>query len=233
MRLSASDGCGDSLGGCVSHEAVAHHRHATSCPIEHPAGLNAFLQRLQSKRPESEVRSRDLFAEELPPVDGQNMDSKYRLMVGRPIDPDHAESWTHIEALIEEFLAADLYLVTAPMWNFSIPYALKYYIDAIVQPRYLFAYNEHGVPVGLVHGKRIVCITSRGGDYSLESPMHAFDAEESYLRQIFGFVGITDFHCVNAQPMDQSPTVRAAAIESAKQAACSLADELADAYTPA
>ena len=61
--------------------------------------------------------------------------------------------------------------------------------------------------------------------------MHAFDAEESYLRQIFGFVGITDFHCVNAQPMDRSSTVRAAAIESAKQAACSLADELAGAYT--
>lgn len=192
---------------------------------------NAFLQRLQGKCPESEVRTRDLFAQDLPPVDGQNMDSKYRLMVGRPIDPDHAESWAHIEALIEEFLDADVYLVTAPMWNFSIPYALKYYIDAIVQPRYLFAYNEHGVPVGLVHGKKMVCITSRGGDYSLESPMHAFDAQESYLRQIFGFVGITDFHCVSAQPMDMAATVRAAAIESATLAACSVADDLAGAYT--
>ncbi len=179
------------------------------------------------------MRTRNLFAEDLPPVDGQNMDSKYRLMVGRPIDPEHAESWAHIEALIKEFLAADVYLITAPMWNFSIPYVLKYYIDAIVQPRYLFAYNEQGVPIGLVHGKKMVCITSRGGDYSLESPMHAFDAEESYLRQIFGFVGITDFHCVNAQPMDQSAAMRTAAIEAAQQAACSLADEFAVAYTMA
>jgi len=81
----------------------------------------AFLQRLAVGSPEAEVRTRDLFAQELPPVDGQNMDSKYRLMAGRPIDPSHAESWAHIEALIDEFLAADIYLVTTPMWNFSIP----------------------------------------------------------------------------------------------------------------
>jgi FMN-dependent NADH-azoreductase len=192
---------------------------------------NAFLQQLQSRHPALEVGTRDLFAQDLPPVDGQNMDSKYRLMVGRPIDPEHADSWAHIEVLIKEFLAADLYLVTAPMWNFSIPYVLKYYIDAIVQPRYLFAYNEHGVPVGLVHGKKMVCVTTRGGDYSLESPMHAYDAQESYLRQIFGFVGITDFRCVHAQPMDLGAPVRAAAIESATQAVCAVADDLADAYT--
>lgn len=194
---------------------------------------NAFLQQLHSRRPELEVRTRDLFAQDLPPVDGQNMDSKYRLMVGRPIDPDHAESWAHIEALIDEFLAADVYLVTTPMWNFSIPYVLKYYIDAIVQPRYLFAYDEHGVPVGLVHGKKMVCVTTRGGDYSPGSPMHAYDAQESYLRQIFGFVGITDMRCVHGQPMDLAPALRAASLESATRAACSVADELADAYTPA
>jgi len=87
------------------------------------------------------------------------------------------------------------------------------------------------VPVGLVHGKKMVCITTRGGDYSQESPMHAYDAQESYLRQIFGFVGITDLHCVHAQPMDMSPAVRASSIESATQKACSLADELAGTHT--
>jgi FMN-dependent NADH-azoreductase len=85
----------------------------------------------------------------------------------------------------------------------------------------------------LVHGKKMVCVTTRGGDYSLESPMHAYDAQESYLRQIFGFVGITDLQCVHAQPMDLTAAMRATAIESAKQAACSLADELAVAHTMA
>jgi FMN-dependent NADH-azoreductase len=192
---------------------------------------NAFLRQLQSKRPETQVQTRDLFAADLPPVDGQNMDSKYRLMVGRLIDPDHADSWAHIEALITEFLAADVYLITAPMWNFSIPYVLKYYIDAIVQPRYLFAYNEQGVPVGLVHDKKMVCITTRGGDYSPGAFMNAYDAQESCLRQIFGFVGITDLRCIHAQPMDLGPATSAASLDAATHAACLLADELADAYT--
>jgi FMN-dependent NADH-azoreductase len=194
---------------------------------------NAFLQQLQARQPETQVRIRDLFAVDLPPIDGQNMDSKYRLMVGRPIDPDHADSWAHIEALIAEFLDADIYLISAPMWNFSIPYVLKYYIDAIVQPRYLFAYDEQGVPVGLVHDKKMVCITTRGGDYSVGSPMGAYDAQESYLRQIFGFVGITELQCIHAQPMDLAPGTRASALEDATRAACLLADQFADAYSVA
>jgi FMN-dependent NADH-azoreductase len=117
--------------------------------------------------------------------------------------------------------------------EFSIPYVLKCYIDVIVQPRYLFAYDEHGVPVGLAHGKKMVCVTTRCGDYSPGSPVHAYDGQESYLRQIFGFVGITDMRCAHGQPMDLAPTARAASVESATRAACSVADELADACAPA
>ena len=63
--------------------------------------------------------------------------------------------------------------------------------------------------------------------------MHAYDAQESYLRQIFGFVGITDMRCVHGQPMDLAPAVRAASLVSATRTACSVADGLADACTPA
>jgi FMN-dependent NADH-azoreductase len=100
------------------------------------------------------------------------------------------------------------------MWNFGIPYALKYYIDAIVQPGYLFAYDEQGQPRGLVHGRRMVCVTSRGGDYS-QAPMAQFDFLESYLRAIFGFVGIADMTFFNVQPMDISPDLRRSACKAA------------------
>ena len=53
-----------------------------------------------------------------------------------------------IEKAIADFLDADAYLLTTPMWNFSIPYAVKYYIDAIVQPGYLFRYDEDGLHNG-------------------------------------------------------------------------------------
>ena len=79
---------------------------------------------------------------------------------------------------------------------------MKYFIDAIVQPGYLFRYDENGVPEGLVHDKRMVVITSRGGDYSAGSPQHAFDFMEPYIRAIFGFVGMYDIEFVYAQPVD-------------------------------
>lgn len=186
----------------------------------------ALLERLENRIPDVEIETRDLFARDLPPVDGVNMDSKYRLLAGEPVDPLQAESWSHIEALIQEFLAADVYLLSAPMWNFSIPYALKHYIDAIVQPHYLFAYNAAGVPIPLVHEKKMICVTTRGGDYSPASTMHAYDAQESYLRQIFGFVGITEFSFVHAQPVDLSRDLRTHAIEQATQEALAIADQL-------
>ena len=85
-----------------------------------------------------------------------NIKSKYALMTGQPLDEEARGSWVEIERAIEQFLAADLYVLTVPMWNFGVPYALKYYIDAIVQPGYLFRYDEMGFPHGLVHGKRMV-----------------------------------------------------------------------------
>ena len=104
--------------------------------------------------------------------------------------------------MIADFLAADVYLVTTPMWNLSVPYALKYYIDSLVQPGYVFRFDEQGYPVPMVHGKRMVCVTTRGADYGPDTRMHAFDFQEPYLRAIFGFIGITDIDFVNVQPMD-------------------------------
>lgn len=184
---------------------------------------DAFLESLRARHADLNVDVINLFRSDLPSVAGDNIDSKYALMVGKPIDKNHKESWTHIEALIEHFLSADIYLISTPMWNFSIPYALKYYIDCIVQPSYLFKYNEHGQAIGLVRGKKMVCITSRGGDYSEHSPFHAYDFQEPYLRAIFGLVGITDMHFINAQPMDVTLELRGVAMKAAMDQARSLA----------
>ena len=109
------------------------------------------------------------------------------------------------------------------MWNLSIPYALKYYIDCIVQPGYSFRYDEAGHVVPLVLGKKMVVASSRGSDYSAGGPMHAFDFQEPYLRAIFGFIGITDVEFVSAQPMDASPALRDAALAVAAEQARVLA----------
>lgn len=175
---------------------------------------NVLLEELHEKYDELSVRTLDLFTADLPSVAGRNIESKYMLMTGQALDETSQASWRNIEKNIEQFLDADVYLLTVPMWNFGIPYALKYYIDAIVQPGYLFRYDEEGRAQGLVKGKRMVCVTSRGGDYS-SGPLQAYDFVENYLRTIFGFVGITDITFFNAQPMDVSLEARKAAIKKA------------------
>jgi FMN-dependent NADH-azoreductase len=186
----------------------------------------AFLECLQEQDGGLVIDVVDLYGYDLPAVAGDNIEAKYALMVGQPIDKNHVESWRRIEALIAHFLSADVYLITTPMWNLSIPYALKYYIDCLVQPGYLFRYDETGQLVPLVHGKKMICVTSRGGDYSPASPMRAFDFQEPYLRAIFGLTGIRDIEFINAEPMDVTADLREVAISVAVAAAGKLAAQL-------
>ncbi|MRX44487.1 FMN-dependent NADH-azoreductase [Agromyces kandeliae] len=176
---------------------------------------SALLDALGERITGLEVEEVELFQADLPAIAGDNIEAKYTLMVGQPIDKTHAESWKQIEREIDRFTHADAYVISTPMWNLSIPYALKYYIDCIVQPGYMFRYDELGRALPLVHGKKMVVVTSRGGDYSEASPLHAFDFQEPYLRAIFGFVGITDVTFVNAQTMDVSPEFRSASTANA------------------
>lgn len=186
-------------------------------PVAH-----AYLDALRSARPGVEVEEINLYRHDLPAVAGSNIKAKYMLLAGQPMDEEAATSWHQIEELVADFLSADHYLVTAPMWNLSIPYALKYYIDCIVQPGYLFRYGPDGGVVPLVHDRSMVCVTSRGADYAPGRPYATYDFQEPYLRAIFGFVGITDVRFVNAQPMDFGPELRAVATNAAMETARSL-----------
>ena len=175
---------------------------------------SCLLEAMRQEDDELDVRTLDLFRADLPSVAGRNIETKYRLMTGQEPDEDARDSWHEIEQAIDQFLAADVYLLTVPMWNLGIPYVLKYYIDAIVQPGYLFRYNEVGAVEPLVHGKKMIVVMSSGGDYAPDY-MRPFDFVEPYLRAIFGFVGITDITFVRAGGMDVSPDVKKAGQKSA------------------
>jgi FMN-dependent NADH-azoreductase len=186
---------------------------------------HAFIDAFVDGNPGVEIDTIELFQHDLPAVAGDNIEAKYHLMIGGQLKPNLKISWGEIEKEIARFLSADMIVISSPMWNFSVPYALKYYIDTIVQPGYLFKYNEMGVPVGLVHGKQMVCVTTRGGDYSVGTPMNVFDFQEPYLRAIFGFVGITDIQFVNSQPMDITREIREQAVSVGIEAAKNLAQQ--------
>src|SRR2546421_1129410 len=95
---------------------------------------NVLIEALYVRHEGLTVEVLDLFKADLPAVAGANIETKYKLMTGQELDAPHQSSWAAIEATIQRFMEADLYVISTPMWNFSIPYALKYYIDAIVQP---------------------------------------------------------------------------------------------------
>ncbi len=167
----------------------------------------AFLQGLKQQHPDLQVTTIDLFHHEVPAMAGDQIEAKYALMRGEQLLPDKRMTWTEIEGAIASFMSADLYLISVPMWNFSIPYPLKYYIDTIVQPGYTFKYQADGTPIGLASGEMIVVKTS-GSDYSENSPMKSLDFLEPYLRAIFGFCGFTDIHFISAYCMDYGPEIR-------------------------
>ena len=96
------------------------------------------------------------------------------------------------DAVLGEFLQADVIVIGAPMYNFSIPTQLKSWIDRIAQAGKTFKYTENG-PVGLAGGKRVLIASSRGGAYSTTAALQALDHQEAYLRTVFGVLGITDF----------------------------------------
>ena len=176
---------------------------------------NVLLDNIEQHVPDRHMMTLDLFHHDVPAMAGNRIESKYILMRGGELQPDMRTTWDDIESAIHRFLLADIYVVSAPMWNFTIPYALKYYIDTIVQPGYLFKYKEDGTPIGLATDKKMVVVRTTGGDYSENSPLHALDFHEPYLRGIFGFCGITDIHFITAGLMDVTPELREQRIKQA------------------
>lgn len=168
----------------------------------------AFLSEFTKKYPGCVIDELNVATAKLPDLAVEEVSGKYMLLSGKELSGRQAEAWKKIEAEIARFLAADAYLVSVPMWNFSIPYTLKHYIDVIVQPKYLFRYTASGVE-GLAKAKKMIVAASRGGDYSPGTPAQANDFQEPYLRTVFGFVGITDITFLTAQPVNMGPELAA------------------------
>lgn len=161
-----------------------------------------LIERIRQRFGEVQVDTLDLFSEKLPEMNITRVGGKYMLMSGQELTDEAMQSWEAIKAHINRFLASDIIIISTPMWNFSIPYVLKHYIDLIVQPGFMFKYTAEG-PVGLAGGnKDLFIVSTRGGDYGKGSGAESFDKLEPYLQQVFSFIGFKDIKFISAQPMD-------------------------------
>jgi FMN-dependent NADH-azoreductase len=123
--------------------------------------------------------------------------------------------------VVDEFLAADTVVIGAPMYNFTLPTQLKAWIDRIVVAGKTFRYTETG-PQGLAGDKRVIVALARGGFYDKGSPAAGLEFLESYLRGIFGFIGIEP-EFVTADGLSISPDQREQSLSSALGEAVRLA----------
>ena len=122
------------------------------------------------------------------------------------------------DELIDEFLAADRYVLATPMHNFHVPAALKAYIDNIVRPKRTFTMGPEGFK-GLVPAERkVLIVTARGGSYLPGTPWAPFDHQEPWLRTILGLVGLTNLTFVHAQGINLGDEAREKALADARKA---------------
>jgi FMN-dependent NADH-azoreductase len=188
------------------------------------AVADAFVEAYKKSHLKDQVKTIDLFSAKLPEFDFIAASGKYKIMRGKPHSPEEKQAWEKVVATITEFKDADKYVLAVPMWNFSIPYRLKQYIDVIVQPGQTFTVDAAGNYKGLVTGKPVLVVYARGGDYAKGTPAEQYDQQSKYVEAILGFIGFADIKTLAVEPTlaggpETAEQKRNAAIEKAKQMA--------------
>jgi FMN-dependent NADH-azoreductase len=171
------------------------------------------------RHPGLEVAYRDLAATPVGHLSGAQL-AAANGVVPETLDLQH--DFAAGQTALAEFLAADIVVVGAPMYNFGVPSQLKAWIDRLAVAGKTFTYSDKGA-VGLAGGKQVIIASSRGGFYGPHTPAEFLDHQESYLRGIFGFFGITDVSFVRAEGLALGADQRAKAIETAQTEIAGLA----------
>jgi FMN-dependent NADH-azoreductase len=178
----------------------------------------AIVERLRQATPDLELAYRDLSATPLTHLSGAHLAAAQGASNSEPsVQQEVAMS----QAVLAEFLAADIVVLGAPMYNFTIPSQLKAWIDRIVVPSKTFKYGAQG-PEGLAGNKRVIVAISRGGFYGPGTPAAALEHLETYLRGVFGFIGVTKLEFISADGIQAGPEHREKALAGALEAVTAL-----------
>ncbi len=174
-----------------------------------------FLDEYRKAHPKDEVTIIDLWKKQLPVFDGDVIDAKYTIMHGKTPSGAQAEAWKAVEEVINEFKSADKYVISLPMWNFSVPYKLKHYIDVLVQPGYTF----DSAGKGLVTGKKMLLIYARGGEYAPGTSSEQLDLQKRYMETILKFIGFQNIGGILIEGTAMSAEKKAESLAKAKEQA--------------
>jgi FMN-dependent NADH-azoreductase len=176
----------------------------------------AIVDRLHQATPGLEIVYRDLASTPLAHLNGSHLAAGQGAVPEASLRQDLAAG----QAVMDEFLVADIVVLGAPMYNFTIPSQLKAWIDRIVVAGKTFKYSAEGVE-GLAGKKRVIVAISRGGFYGAGTAA-AGEYVETYLRWVFGFIGVKNLEFISADGVQVGPEHREKALAGALQAATKL-----------
>jgi FMN-dependent NADH-azoreductase len=184
-------------------------------------GLSAaIVERQKALHPGVEVTYLDLAAQ--PPL--HLSPAHIGAMFGHP--PTDAAVLADIAAsapFIDGLFAADIIVIGAPMYNFTLPSQLKAWIDRVLVAGKTFKYGADGVPAGLLPaGKKVIIASARGGAYSEGSPVAFLDHQETLLKAALTFIGLTDITVIRAEGV-AVPDLKPAALANAQAQIAALA----------
>ncbi|MBX8496471.1 FMN-dependent NADH-azoreductase [Pseudomonas cichorii] len=171
----------------------------------------SVVQAYQAINADSQVIYRDLASDAL-----SHFSAGTLAAAGTPAESRDAAQQQEVdanEAILQEFLAADVLILGAPMYNFTIPSQLKAWIDRITVAGRTFRYSEAG-PEGLCAGKKIIVVSTSGG---LHVGQPTGVGHEELLKALFAFIGVTDLQFVRAHGLAYGEEPRANALSAAQQ----------------
>jgi FMN-dependent NADH-azoreductase len=177
----------------------------------------AIVERLQKAAPGLEITYRDLTTTPLAHLSGSHLAAAQGAEADLALQADLAVG----KAVLDEFLAADVVVIGAPMYNFTLSSQLKAWIDRIVVAGKTFQYGAAGAE-GLAGDKRVIVAITRGGFYNAGTPSAVGEHLETYLRWVFGFIGVANPEIISADGIQMGPEHREKAIEGALLAANAL-----------
>ena len=180
------------------------------------AATQSFLSALSRGQPDLDIDLLDLWAAPLPEFSGETINAKYAKLAGRKMEPGEETAWNDIVRMIDRLKAADGIVIATPMWNFSIPYKLKHWIDLITQPGLTFSFHPASGYAPLLAPKPVLVILSSAGDYANGPSRGRPDLATPYLREALKFIGLNHVSFVAIGPTVASSEEVAAARTNAE-----------------
>jgi FMN-dependent NADH-azoreductase len=171
---------------------------------------HAIIEKIQEKYPDNTLEEVNLVETEIPHLTPAVLRTFF--IPEDQLTQDDTKSIALSNEFVNQLLTADIIVIGAPLYNFTIHSSLKAWIDHITRAGITFGYGENG-PVGKVNGKKVYVAMSSGGIFS-EGPGKANDFVVPYLKSFLGFLGMTDLTAFRAEGL-KVPGVKETAMQKA------------------